>query len=732
MQLSPGPLRDEGEYEGTMRAFYGALVSDWHIRMTHRGLSISYACQLCQPTPPNPFTSSPSTPLLLSLNTNARKLRRRAGVPFTSPRTPSPGFSFDDCPVLALPHLHKAAGSLYAELSCIASSQPRSGPMPSSPTGATLPSVAAPPPGTRPTATNASGSTPSPPFDFHTVTCVTWSASGRNIGVGTPDGFIIYSTESLVSHLSSSVPAPSPSSRAEDTSSDRVAGTVQEVCRSVVYGGVGLLSLYKQCSIVAFAGVQRRSAATRVQLADMSRAAPPDFYTTPDVAQKTATAAAPRSKPWPAEEDAAAAQWYERWRVSVFANTAAAAATTLRTLAAVECPLTVVGLEYCPHVVTVATSGDPNVVGSHSLHIFDHNLRPLYTLPVYPPSSNAYLKDMIAIAATSTTSNGAGMNVQRLRVLLPGEKRGEVRLLTFKKSQLTADGGHDSYTSRHGFGDTHRLVDKVLHQAPLRAVAISEDGKSGVTMGEQGRRIVVLDFISDDKITKRLTLDRGHLPAVVDTVALAIVAVPQPHHALRHAGAGAAVAYAHERCGSSSEHNNNAAVGGVHVGESGGSQYQRLTEVVHDIVVCLTSSGTMHVFGCGLQKVLFYYSDKSMLPRVGYPYAFSVCVPSLLVRDGAAVLFVVRSDIDTTAAHYLPRHERHQSIYKAQRHGWSDETAQLPGELFAFQLRYHTGYNGACAGDGMGDERGPLSSGSSSSGSGARCHAIACFSLSAS
>ncbi|KAG5469081.1 hypothetical protein LSCM4_02477 [Leishmania orientalis] len=538
---------------------------------------------------------------------------------------------------------------------------------------------------------------PSPPYDFHTVTCVTWSASGRNIGVGTTDGFLIYSTEPLVSSLSDASSSQCTLDRSAEAAgplaSDLRNAMVQEVCRCVVYGGVGLLSLYKQCSLVAFTGVQRRSAAARIQLADISLQASPDFYAPsaqpPSAGVASAAAAAQRCKPWPLEEDAAVAQWYEQWRVSVF-NSSAVTATTIRTLAFVECPPTVVGLIFCPHAVIAAASGDPKIVGSHTLHVFDHHLHPLYTLPVYPPSSNAYLKDMIAVAATPALSNGAGMAVQRLRVLLPGERRGEVRLLTFKKSALTAasfdEPAHDGYAHRpgsayrQGYGDTHRLVDQVLHQAPLRAVAITEDGKSGVTMSEQGMRIRVLDFVGDDKMTSRLTLERGHLPAVIDTVSLAIVAVPQAHPSMRNAAAAAA--YTHERCGSS---DNNAP---GHVSETLSRQYQRLTEAVHDIVVCLTSSGTTHIFGCGLQQVLFYHSDKTLLPRFGYPYAFSVCLPPLLAKEGVISVFVARTDVTTSAVHYLPRHE-HYVTKGGRRDGGNGAIDHLPGEFFAFQLRYH-------------------------------------------
>nr|CAJ2479869.1 unnamed protein product [Leishmania braziliensis] len=552
---------------------------------------------------------------------------------------------------------------------------------------------------------------PSPPFDFHTVTCVTWSASGRNIGVGTTDGFLIYSTEPLVSNLSGTSTSQSTLDRSAEAAGLLAADVhnpmLQEVCRCAVYGGVGLLNLYKQCSLVAFTGVQRRSAAARIQLADTSVQPPSDFYAPsappPSAGVAPATPPVPRCKPWPPEEDAAAAQWYERWRVSVFASSSAATATTVSTLAFVVCPPTVVGLNFCPHAVIAVASGDPKIVGSHTLHVFDHHLHPLYTLSVYPPSSNAYLKDMVAIAATPTLSNGAGMIVQRLRVLLPGEKRGEVRLLTFKKSALTAasfeEAAHDDYTNhpgsayRQGYGDTHRLVDKVLHQAPLRAVAITEDGKSGVTMSEQGMRIRVLDFVGDDKMINRLTLDRGHLPAVVDTVSLAIVSVPQAQPLMQNAAT--ATAYTHERCGSN---DNNAP---VHVSETLSRQYQRLTEVVHDIVVCLTSSGTTHIFGCGLQQVLFYHSDKTLLPRVGYPYAFSVCLPPLLAKEGVVSIFVARSDASTSAVHYLPRHEHCNA--KGGRDDCSNSaTHHLPGEFFAFQLRYHSSSAATAATGGAG------------------------------
>ncbi|GET91910.1 hypothetical protein, conserved [Leishmania tarentolae] len=575
-------------------------------------------------------------------------------------------------------------------------------------------------------ATVLAPASPSPPFDFHTVTCITWSASGRNIGVGTTDGFLIYSTEPLFSNLSGS--STSQSTLAHSTEAAGLLGTdvhhsmVQEVCRCAVYGGVGLLSLYKQCSLVAFTGVQRRSAAARIQLADISLQAPPDFYapSVPPTSAEVAGAAqpSPRCKPWSPEEDAAVAHWYERWRVSVFANSSAATATTVSTLAFVECPSTVVGLNFCPHAVFAATSGDPKIIGSHTLHVFDHHLNPLYTLPVYPPSSNAYLKDMIAIAASPTLSNGAGMAVQRLRVLLPGERKGEVRLLTFKKSMLTASSFEDathngcahSLGSPHpqDYGDTHRLVDKVLHQAPVRAVAITEDGKSGVTMSEQGMRIRVLDFVGDDKITNRLTLDRGHLPAVVDTVSLAIVAVPQTHPLMRNAAA--VTACAHGRCGS----NDNSAP--AHVSEALSRQFQRLTEAVHNIVVCLTSSGTAHIFGCGLQQVLFYHSDKTLSPRAGYPYAFSVCLSPLLAKDGVASVFVVRSDVTTSAVHYLPHHE-HSNTKGVKSTCSNGMTDHLPCEFFAFELRYHSSAAAAMA--------------SGEAGSTPKCTTLFCCTLSA-
>ncbi|KPA81180.1 hypothetical protein ABB37_04518 [Leptomonas pyrrhocoris] len=530
------------------------------------------------------------------------------------------------------------------------------------------------------------------PSNFHTVTCVTWSASGRNIGVGTPDGFLVYSTEPLVSTLSGaslgSTPLPQISGRAETED----GGVLQEVCRCAVYGGVGLLSLYKQCSVVAFTGVQRRSAAARVQLADISQPPPSTFFT-------TTTAASRAVRPWSVEENAAVAEWYEGWCASAFANASVPPSTIAATLAYAECPSTVAALHLCPHAVIAASSGDPKIAGSHTLYVLDHRLRPLYTLPVYPPSSNAYLTDMIAIAATFTASNGAGMMVQRLRVMLPGEKKGEVRLLTLKKSVLTAT-AYDSPASparpfsapaaAFNSGESHRLVDRVLHQAPLRAVAITEDGRSGVTMSNQGMRLRLVDFVGDDIISERLSLERGRLPAVTDTVSLAIVSVPQPGSHLRSAAAvvngGGGAAEGHERCGSDS---------GVVVpyADLPNRQYQLLTEALHDIVVCLTSSGTMHLFGCGLQQVLFYYSDKTFLPRVGYPYAFSVCLPSQLVKESGAALFVTRSDVATSAARFLPRREHRQAQRSGKTGAWTekvDEVAAspLPCDLFAFQLRY--------------------------------------------
>ncbi|KAL7707144.1 hypothetical protein N2W54_001438 [Lotmaria passim] len=537
----------------------------------------------------------------------------------------------------------------------------------------------------------------SPLSDFHTVTCVAWSASGRNIGIGTPDGFIVYSTEPLVSTLSGSPLSPSGgngnNNNGSGTGTDDGAG-LQEVCRCAVYGGVGLLSLYKQCSVVAFTGVQHRSAAARVQLADISQAPPSAFYTTTTATGTTAgfpaIAVSRAARPWPEEEDAAVASWYEQWRGSAFANTSAPPSTVATPLAYVECPSTVAALQFCPHVVIAASSGDPNITGSHVLHIFDHRLQPLYTLPVFPPSSNAYLKDMIAIAATFTSSNGAGMTVRRLRVLLPGEKKGEVRLLTLKRSVLTAT-AYDSpakattnntstnmHAASYNSGDSHRLVDRVLHQAPLRAVAITEDGRSGVTMSNQGMRLRLLDFIGDDIISERLSLDRGRLPAVTDTVSLAIVPVPQP-------GSGGGGIGGHQRCGSDS--------GIATYAELPNRQYQLLTEALHDIVVCLTSSGTMHIFGCGRQQVLFYHSDKTLLPRVGYPYAFSLCLPSQLVKESGGVLFIARSDVESSAARYLPRREHCPAQRSGKGRSWVEKgnegaASTVPGDFFAFQLRF--------------------------------------------
>ncbi|KPI83375.1 hypothetical protein ABL78_7590 [Leptomonas seymouri] len=538
--------------------------------------------------------------------------------------------------------------------------------------------------------------------NFHTVTCVTWSASGRNLGIGTPDGFLIYSTEPLVSAMNGSLvdstllPTDGGGADADN------GGVLQEVCRCAVYGGVGLLSLYKQCSVVAFTGVQRRTVAARVQLADISQEPPSTFFTTVAASAYTARPATPSSRamrPWPMEEDTAVAEWYGNWRASAFANASVPPSTIAATLAYVECPSTVAALHFCPHAVIAASSGDPKIVGSHVLYVFDHHLRPLYTLPVYPPSSNAYLKDMIAIAAAFTASNGAGMMVQRLRVMLPGEKKGEVRLLTLKKSVLTAT-AYDHLTdptrqssphaASYNSGYSHRLVDRVLHQAPLRAVAITEDGRSGVTMSNQGMRLCLIDFVGDDIISERLSLDRGRLPAVTDAVSLAIVPVPQPGSRLYPSATlnGGGGSEDHERC-----NNDSGAVGASPLVGLASRQYQLLTEALHDIVVCLTSSGTIHIFGCGLQQILFYHSDKTLLPRVGYPYAFSVCLPSQLVKEPGASLFIVRSDVETSAAQYLPRRERRQAgtdEKRGSRAGHADAVAvaPLPSDLLAFQLRY--------------------------------------------
>lgn len=569
-------------------------------------------------------------------------------------------------------------------------------------------------------------------YDFHTVTCVAWSASGRNLGIGTPDGLLLYSTEPVVSQLSGAdavAASPLPSLAPASTPDTTERAALQEVCRCAVFGGVGHLSLYKQCSVVAFAGVQRRTAATRLQLADLSQTPLSSFYINTTVPTKTtantvgttsvtATGAGslerpssrPRAaRPWPAEEDAAVAQWYENWRSSAFVNAIAPPPSIAAVLAFVECPATLAALQFNPHVVVAATSGDPKIAGSHTLYVFDHRLQPLYTLPIYPPSSNAYLTDMIAIAAAFTSSNGAGMMVQRLRVLLPGERKGEVRLLTLKKSTLTATaydvasssasiavGGRrgDTHAASYASGDTHRIVDRVLHQAPLRAVAISEDGRSAVTMSNQGMRLRVLDFVGDDIIHERLSLDRGRLPAVVDTVSLAIAPIPQPggRHGLHfthndHDGhpmaSGDGGLVAHKRCGSSSDS------GVVNSMDLPNRQFQLYLEALHDIVVCLTSSGTMHVFGCGLRQVLFYHSDKTLLPRVGYPFAFSICLPSQLVHESGATLFVARSDVETSAARYLPRRELWQ-VQHGKGSGAAAEAAanQQPADLFAFQLRY--------------------------------------------
>jgi hypothetical protein len=500
--------------------------------------------------------------------------------------------------------------------------------------------------------------------------------------------------------------APLPAT-AHSRSSDDHGSVLQEVCRCAVYGGVGLLSLHKQCSIVAFSGVQRRTTAARLQLADVSQSPPSTFFLAKDPSTASRTL-----RPWPAEEDAAVREWYEGWRASAFANGSTPPSTVAATLAYVECPSTIAALRFSPHVIVAASSGDPKIAGSHTLYVFDHHLQPVYTLPVYPPTSNAYLNDMIAIAAVFTSSNGAGMVVQRLRVMLPGEKKGEVRLLTLKKSTLTATTydpavgaasfppsthGSNGKKSTHGApytsGVSHRLVDRVLHQAPLRAVAITEDGRSGVTMSSQGMRLRLLDFVGDDIITERLSLDRGRLPAVTDTVSLAITPVPQPG-AAGH-GSGGGVLHLRTAMGGDERHERCSSDSGVATGAAEqlpNRQYQLLTETLHDIVVCLTSSGTLHVFGCGLQQVLFYHSNKTLLPRVGYPFAFSLCLPSQLMTESGAALFVARSDVSTSAAHYLPRRQRQLG----QRGGKMENadvpsTSEVPTDFFAFQLRYSAG-----------------------------------------
>lgn len=535
-----------------------------------------------------------------------------------------------------------------------------------------------------------------PSFNFHTVTSVAWSASGRNVGIGTPDGFLLYSAEPLVSRAGVSSSASPPvdavhEAKEEMTGAKEELPCLQEVARRVVYGGVGLLALYKQSSVIAITGVQSRSAASRVQLVDVTRAMAVPNPQMPSTAlneavggSTTANAqaetppclASAEDPPWFPDDATKVSEWLQR--VQFASSSSATPVSTVATLAHTVFPSMVAALSFCPNFILVATSGDPRIAGSHSLYIFDQHLHQLYLLPIFPPRSNSFLSDTVAIASSFTPALGAGVKIEWLRALLPGSRRGEVRLLTFKKTSLIGHpGGGESHShgqsdlsrkmSTHGeqhpsntaaaatgtnSGEYFILVEKLVHQAPLRAVAITEDGKRGVTMSEKGTRIKLLEFIEDGKISERLCLERGKLPAVTDAACLAIATVPQAaaqnhHRNVSECKVALDMGYSQHTSGFDS------------------APASPVVESIQDIVVCLTSSGTLHIFGCGKHQLLFYRNDKTLLPPVGYPYAFSICIPQLLLERCAATLFVARYDLQCSSMRYLPMLEQHRRMAAA-------------------------------------------------------------------
>lgn len=532
--------------------------------------------------------------------------------------------------------------------------------------------------------------------DFRTITCVVWGASGRNVGLGTPDGFLLYSTEPLMaSHTSNN-------SSSSNSGGSQSMG-LREVCRRVVSGGVGLLALCGQSSLVAVAGAVDREAASTLRLVDASRPQVPSTTTT------SATAALVDVMHGGSEDDSTGTT-----RPSPDDGFHPLDPTDLRpalVLAEAAFPAAVTSVHLSARMIIATVAGDPGVVGSHRLYVFDAKLRQrLFYSPFPARSSTRVLADCVAlavatVATTTTTSVNAGainnyysngssggnngyggggsslyfspppppppslMLVHRERAIVPGPLKGSIRLLTLareprgggsggwrhRKNANTnnrmgngarpqppeasatfrsrwrcdnntndndgddtdaddeegADEGNSHNTNDNNGGTWNFYIsDRGLHQAPLRAVAIAADGAFGVTIGETGTSIQLVEFTDHNNYAKgngngsnckgatansivpRLTLERGRTQAVVDSVSLHIIAIPTTN----------------------------------------ASYYSSTTsqQQLRHLAACITSAGTLHLFLCDTSRGTVLHSREHTLcppPGHGFPFAFAVALP---------------------------------------------------------------------------------------------------------
>lgn len=490
--------------------------------------------------------------------------------------------------------------------------------------------------GDEPEAASSAAAVAPPKYNFLSITCVAWSASGRNVGLGTPDGLMIFSTERLLQYereanaaaASSNPSATGISLEANRRDSSGGGGATQrlvEVCRRVIEGGVGLLSLYGQSSVVAVVGVRSPSQAMTVSLVDLSQ---PMQRTGPEGEGDT-----DEEDSELADGDAMAAMGQPSLSVLGAATTQFDSLTPfdLRplTLAQARFPVSVAAVCCCPFFVVVGTSGDPRIAGSHKVYVFDLHLQQKYVFDAAPPRSNAFLQDCIAVATTWAPTVGAGVSVKRLRALLPGEKRGQVRLLTLKctsvrreNSEITMEDGEvvpgspplaSSSTAASSCGSSSSVGtfftgELTVHQSVLRAVAITEDGRRGATIGESGTKIKLIELVDDNKLVDRATLERGRTTAIVDSVSLRVVTLPNTHR-----------------------------------GRSA------------DLVVCITSAGTIHLFLCDVLTGSLVYSREKILcpPKFTYPCAFAAVVPQPNTAATQCGLYIVQWSHEWANMRYL-------------------------------------------------------------------------------
>ncbi|CCW63156.1 unnamed protein product [Phytomonas sp. EM1] len=452
--------------------------------------------------------------------------------------------------------------------------------------------------------------------DFRTVTCVTWTALGRNLGIGTPSGFLIFSMESALEGVirrrtPSFQGGPSTtSSIAEPAASSPPAKAMEEVFRRIVEGGVGLLGLHGQSSVVAVSGVRTRAHAATVRLLDASlpwraphpRRIRPKKETNEDEAnEETETEAS--------EGDEATDKG--------LGGVEKAKPRLCGVLAEARLPTTVAALHYGPSCVIVGLAGDPRVVGSHRFYVFDRYLTQKHVLEAFPPASNAFLQDAVAMASLWAPAVGAGMSINRLRVMLPGEKKGQLRLLTLKTATYAADAvGKGFPTTRppDREGEVRFLLgDKLLHRSPLRAVAITPDGRFGVTIGEAGTKLRLLEFRDDNLIVERLTFERGRTAARVDSVSLHLILLPGVDH------------------------------DDDEKGDDNGLSTPRA------LVACITDAGTLHLFLCDPRRQgVVHHCERALAVEGGksnpIPFAFSVLFPQPTAMRQGCGLFVFQWD----------------------------------------------------------------------------------------